>query len=159
MCLWLVIRTAFWCYFGRDVSTADTIFLLTLFSKMSQYTLGNTRVTLEVILGLPDLIQFTILGLHIQILTPNTHGWCYQGPMSLTDVHDLPRDCLWLLHSQASHSNSTIRIRLAQCSLQKTTLALLPLTAYWSLLSTAIYLYYQCVFSCFPLAAICFKLF
>lgn len=61
---------------------------------MSQYTLGNTRVTLEVILGLPDLIQFTILGLHIQILTPNTHGWCYQGPMSLTDVHDLPRDCL-----------------------------------------------------------------
>lgn len=57
---------------------------------MSQYTLGNTRMTLEVILGLPDLIPFTILGLHLQILTPNTHRRCYEGPMSLTDVHDLP---------------------------------------------------------------------
>lgn len=57
---------------------------------MSQYTLGNTRMTLEVILGLPDLIQFTILGLHLQILTRNTHRRCYEGPMSLTDVHDLP---------------------------------------------------------------------
>lgn len=83
---------------------------------MSRYTLGNTRMTLEVILGPPDLIQFTILGLHIQILTPNTHGWCYQGPMSLTDVHDLPWDCLWLLHSRASHANSTIRIRLHNVS-------------------------------------------
>ena len=45
------------------------------------------------------------------------------------DVHDLPSDCLLLLHSQASRFTSTIRIQLTQYFLQKTTLALLPLNS------------------------------
>lgn len=50
----------------------------------------------------------------------------------LRRTHELGRcsrsswDCLWLLHSQSSHSNSTIRIQLCTIFPQRTILALLP---------------------------------